>query len=280
MKRKTKPSAAVPALLIAAGLSLLIYPTLRDAVTRLSMSRKIAEYNTVVAAEKPDYSGYWEEADEYNAFLRDKKDQFIFEEGERERLSLLLDPAGTGMTGVVEIPKISLTLPFYRGIDEASLQSGAGFWQGTSIPTGEPGTHCVISAHSGLVKARLFSDLDRLEIGDRFTITVLDRTLAYEVDKITVAEPEDGSGLRILPDEALATLYTCTPYGINTHRLLVRGRRVTDIAITGSDFAARAGKAEPADYPLYAVFAASGTALAASAVLCIIQHLREKKQRI
>ena len=138
----------------------------------------------------------------------------------------------------------------------------------------------MISAHSGLVKARLFSDLDRLEIGDRFTITVLDRTLAYEVDKITVAEPEDGSGLRILPDEALATLYTCTPYGINTHRLLVRGRRVTDIAITGSDFAARAGKAEPADYPLYAVFAASGTALAASAVLCIIQHLREKKQRI
>ena len=279
MKRKIKPAAVIPALLIAAGLSLLIYPALRDAITRRMMSRKISEYNTAVAAEKPDFSALWAEADEYNAFLRDKKDQFIFEKGERERLSGLLDPVGTGMIGFVDIPKISLTLPFYHGTDEAALQSGAGFWQGTSLPTGEPGTHCVISAHSGLIKAKLFSDLDRLTVGDRFTLTVLDRTLTYEVDKITVAEPEDGSELRIIPGEALATLYTCTPYGINSHRLLVRGRRVTDIVVPGSDFAAEAGKAEPADHPLYAVFAASGTAIAASAALCIIQHRREKKQR-
>ncbi len=279
MKHKITPAATIPALLIAAGLLLLIYPTLRDAITRFSMSRRIAEYNTVVAADKPDFSAQWAEADEYNAFLRDKKDQFIFEEGEIERLSALLDPLGVGIMGVVEIPKLSLNIPVYQGFDEAYLQSGAGFWQGTSLPTGESGTHCVISAHSGLVKARLFSDLDRLELGDRFTLTVLDRTLTYEVDKITVAEPEDGSELRVIKDEALATLYTCTPCGINTHRLLVRGRRVTDMSVGEPDFRTGTQKTSPLDCSLYALFTVCGIALFTSAALCAVQLRREKKRR-
>lgn len=130
------------------------------------------------------------------------------------------------MMGSIEIPKIDVNLPIYQGTEEQQLQSGCGWWPGTSLPTGGSGTHCVITAHTGLTKAKLFTDLDRLETGDRFTLHILDRDMNYEVDQILVTEPEELAPLRIVPGEDLVSLYTCTPYGVNSHRLLVRGHRV------------------------------------------------------
>ena len=130
------------------------------------------------------------------------------------------------MMGYIDIPKISVHLPIYQDTEESALQAGAGFWLGTSLPTGGPSTHCVLTAHNGLVRAKMFTDLDQLEIGDTFSLTILDRVLTYEVDQILVTEPEDISPLQIVEGEDYVTLYTCTPYGVNTHRLLVRGHRI------------------------------------------------------
>ena len=140
----------------------------------------------------------------------------------------LLNPLGNGMMGYVNIPKIDVALPVYQGTDEKELQSGAGWWIGSSLPTGGESTHCIITAHTGLSKAKLFTDIDQLEVGDRFSLTILDRTLVYEVDQILVTEPTDFEPLYIVEGKDYATLYTCTPYGVNTHRLLVRGVRVDD----------------------------------------------------
>lgn len=134
----------------------------------------------------------------------------------------------TGMMGYVDIPKLGVHIPIYHGTEERALQSGAGFWYGTSLPVGGENTHCVLAAHNGLVKAKLFTDLDKLEVGDRFTLDVLNETFTYEVDQILVTLPEETEELYIQNGKDLVTLYTCTPYGVNTHRLLVRGHRVTE----------------------------------------------------
>ena len=128
----------------------------------------------------------------------------------------------------VDIPKIGVHVPIYHGTEERALQSGAGFWYGTSLPVGGENTHCVLAAHNGLVKAKLFTDLDKLEVGDRFTLDVLNETFTYEVDQILVTLPEETEELYVQNGKDLVTLYTCTPYGVNTHRLLVRGHRVTE----------------------------------------------------
>ena len=133
-----------------------------------------------------------------------------------------------GEQGYVDIPKIGVHIPIYHGTEERALQSGAGFWYGTSLPVGGENTHCVLAAHNGLVKAKLFTDLDKLEVGDRFTLDVLNETFTYEVDQILVTLPEETEELYIQNGKDLVTLYTCTPYGVNTHRLLVRGHRVTE----------------------------------------------------
>lgn len=138
----------------------------------------------------------------------------------------LLDPDGNEIMGSLEIPKISVNLAIYHGIGEESLSQGCGHVEGTSLPIGGTGTHAVLAAHRGLANARLFTDLDQLGEGDVFYLHILDKTLAYEVDKIIVCLPEDTSGLTLEPDKDLVTLLTCTPYGVNTHRLLVRGSRI------------------------------------------------------
>jgi sortase A len=157
----------------------------------------------------------------------EKKSQFWVDSEEIEYVSTLLNPLGTGMMGRIEIDRIHVNLPIYQGTDEQELQSGAGYWIGTSLPTGGESTHCVITAHTGLVKAKLFTDLDKLEEGDRFTLHVLDRDMTYEVDQILITEPEDMSALGIVEGKDYVTLYTCYPYGVNTQRLLVRGHRIT-----------------------------------------------------
>lgn len=232
--KKVKGPGLIPVLivlLLLAGLGVMLYPTFSDWYARWQAQKEIAQYNEVAEGEKADYSDLWAAAEEYNRRLAEigtfaGSVSSTVEESELQDVSQYLNPLGTGMMGYIDIPKISVHLPIYQGTGEKALQSGAGFWIGTSLPTGGPSTHCVITAHNGLVKAKMFTDLDQLEEGDTFTISVLDRVMTYQVDQILVTLPDEMDALEIVPGEDLVTLYTCTPYGVNTHRLLVRGHRI------------------------------------------------------
>lgn len=226
MKRKPGITTILILLLLLAGVGVLLYPTICDRITRWKLSREIGQYNQVAESARQDYSDLWKAAEEYNRYLAGKEFQFILSEEELELIPTLLNPGGNGMMGYITIPKIDVNLPIYQGTEEKELQSGAGWWMGSSLPTGGADTHCIITAHTGLVKAKMFTDVDQLVEGDTFTLSILDRELVYEVDQILVTEPEDMSELYIAEGEDYVTLYTCTPYGVNTHRLLVRGRRV------------------------------------------------------
>ena len=199
------------------------YPHICDWYYQYQFNKAIAAYDRFQGI---DCEGMIQEAREYNERLAKKEEQFLVPAEEREELDHLLDPWGTGMMGYVDIPKIGVHIPIYHGTEERALQSGAGFWYGTSLPVGGENTHCVLAAHNGLVKAKLFTD--KLEVGDRFTLDVLNETFTYEVDQILVTLPEETEELYIQNGKDLVTLYTCTPYGVNTHRLLVRGHRVTE----------------------------------------------------
>lgn len=214
-------------LLALLGLGIMLFPTISDRYNQWKMEQEIAQYNQVAEAEKADYSDLWAAAEDFNRRLAEGG---IFSLGvtaeERAEVEQLLNPMGIGMMGYVDIPKINVHLPIYQGIEEKELQSGAGWWIGTSLPTGGPSTHCVITAHNGLVKAKMFTDLDQLELGDTFTLSILDRVLTYEVDQILVVTPSEIEPLQIVEGQDYVTLYTCTPTGVNTHRLLVRGHRI------------------------------------------------------
>ena len=172
------------------------------------------------------YEALWAEAEAYNETLPDKADRFNMSEEELEEYQTYLSVSGTNVIGYIEIDKIGCYLPIYHGTDESVLQVGVGHLEGSSLPVGGPGTHCVISGHRGLPSAKLFTDLDQMEVGDTFVLYVLDETLTYEVDQIRIVEPTEMSELAIVEGEDYCTLVTCTPYGINTHRLLVRGHRI------------------------------------------------------
>lgn len=193
----------------------------------MHQSRAIAEYSEEVERlDEELYQKFWEDAKAYNLTLIGKANRFTMSEEEREEYEGLLDISGSGIIGYVEIPAIDCKLPIYHGSDEAVLQIAVGHIEGSSLPVGGAGTHCVLSGHRGLPSAKLFSNLDKLEIGDTFMLKVLDETLTYEVDQILVVEPDETEALAIEEGEDYCTLITCTPYGINTHRLLVRGHRV------------------------------------------------------
>ena len=229
MKKKLSLSTVLIAVLIICGLGLILYPTLSDMYATRQYNKEIEAYNAERARETAERNeNLWADAEEYNRDLLKKTEQFSVSSEELTRVEGLLNPLGNGMMGYVNIPKIDVALPVYQGTDEKELQSGAGWWIGSSLPTGGESTHCIITAHTGLSKAKLFTDIDQLEVGDRFSLTILDRTLVYEVDQILVTEPTDFEPLYIVEGKDYATLYTCTPYGVNTHRLLVRGVRVDD----------------------------------------------------
>ena len=214
-------------LILLTGLSLLLYPTVSDYWNSLHQSRAIATYSEAVAEiDDNNYEMLWEEAKEYNERLKEKKNRLYLDDEERKEYESLIDVSGNGIIGYIEIPKISVALPIYHGTDEGVLQIAIGHIEGSSLPVGGAGTHCVLSGHRGLPSAKLFTNLDELVIGDEFVIRVLDETLTYEVDQIRIVEPGDLSDLEIKEGKDLCTLVTCTPYGINTHRLLVRGHRV------------------------------------------------------
>ena len=206
------------------GIAILLYPTLSDYYNSFHQSRAIATYIEQIAVTE-DYTEEWEKAEAYNALLPEKPNRFMLTEEEYEEYDSLLNAGGSGIMGYIEVPKIDCTLPLYHGVDDAVLQIAVGHIEGTSLPTGGIGTHAVFSGHRGLPSAKLFTDLDKVEEGDLFVIRVLDRIMTYEVDRILIVLPDDLSGLEIDPEEDYCTLVTCTPYAVNTHRLLVRGHR-------------------------------------------------------
>ena len=214
-------------LVLIAGLSLLLYPAVSNYWNSLHQSRAIAAYAEQVAEmDDNTYTQLWADAQAYNQNLLHSANRYNLTDEEHEKYESLLNVSGNGIIGYIEIPAIQCSLPIYHGTDEDVLQIAVGHIEGTSLPVGEEGTHCVLSGHRGLPSARLFTDLDQLSEGDDFIIRVLDETLTYEVDQIRIVLPYEMSDLEIEADKDYCTLVTCTPYGINTHRLLVRGHRV------------------------------------------------------
>ena len=227
---KKNKSTAILILVFFVGLSLLLYPTISDYWNSFHSSKAIATYAAEVAKLDPiSYDQIWEEARTYNKMLAEKKSKYILSEEEYAAYEKLLDITGTGIMAEIEIPSVRVDLPVYHGMDESVLQVAAGHLEWSSFPVGGESTHCVISAHRGLPSAKLFTNLDELAEGDVFLLRTLDELLTYEVDQILIVEPEDISALHIESGKDLCTLVTCTPYGINSHRLLVRGHRVETV---------------------------------------------------
>ena len=211
------------------GVSVLLYPTVSDYWNSLHQSQAIATYaDSVENMDEQDYEKLWDAAVSYNQKLFQSRHGLGLKDEEKEEYNELLDVSGTGIMSYIEIPKIKCSLPIYHGTDEGVLQIAVGHIEGSSLPVGGLNTHCVLSGHRGLPSAKLFSNLDKLEEGDIFMIRTLDQTLTYEVDQIRIVLPDEVDDLKIEEGKDLYTLVTCTPYGINTHRLLVRGHRVAN----------------------------------------------------
>ena len=223
---KKNRSTIILILIFLVGLSVMLYPTVSDYVNQRHQSRALASYDeTVNEMSDADYTAYFEAADAYNQRLAATPNSFFTPE-QVSGYDETLDVSGTGIMGYITIPRIGVELPVYHGTSDGVLQIAAGHLEGTSLPVGGGSTHAVISAHRGLPSAKLFTNLDQLEVGDTFTITVLDRVLTYEVDQISIVLPTETDNLKVVDGKDYVTLMTCTPYGINSHRLLVRGRRI------------------------------------------------------
>lgn len=228
---KKKLSTILLILAFIAGLSLLLYPTVSDYWNSLHASKAVADYGgDVNRLDRAQYDEMWQEATAYNQILREKSDSFYLTDEQKEQYEALLDIGGTGIMGYIEIPNIDLSLPIYHGTEDSVLQIAVGHLEWSSLPVGGVGTHCVLSGHRGLPSAKLFTNLDQLADGDVFVLRVLDEVLTYQVDKILIVEPEDTDALKVEEGQDLCTLVTCTPYGVNSHRLLVRGHRVENEA--------------------------------------------------
>lgn len=232
--RKGTASTIILILVFLVGLSLLLYPSVSDYWNSLHQSRAIAGYAGQVAElDDSTYEALWEEAQAYNRSLPGKPNRFRLTDEELEEYEGYLSISATNVIGYIEIAKINCRLPIYHGTDESVLQVGVGHLEGSSLPVGGESTHTVISGHRGLPSARLFTDLDQLETGDTFRLCVLDEILTYEVDQIRIVEPQEIEELEIVEGEDYCTLVTCTPYGINSHRLLVRGHRIENMSAAG-----------------------------------------------
>jgi len=230
MKKKDTMSSILLLVILLTGLSLLLYPSFSDWWNSRVQTRMIANYYDIVSSmEEADYSGFWERAREYNKQLVSRMNPYLLTDELREDYEGQLDPAGNGIMGYVEIPGIDVTLPIYHGTDDLILQVAIGHLEWTSLPVGGENNHCVISGHRGLPSARLFTDLDKVMVGDYFMLHILDQVLTYEVDQIRIVLPQETEDLLIQEGRDLCTLVTCTPYGVNSHRLLVRGHRVDNM---------------------------------------------------
>lgn len=224
--KKSRASTVILIIVFLVGLSLLLYPSLSDYWNSFRQSRAIASYvESVSHLDNQEYQVLLEEARAYNASLVGDKTRFSPTEEELAEYLTLLGSTGAAV-GYVEIPAIKLTLPIYLGTSETVLQVGVGAMEGSSLPIGGESTHAVLTGHRGLPSATLFTDLDRLVQGDMFHIHILNETCTYEVDQILIVEPAEMDALEIVEGEDYCTLVTCTPYGVNSHRMLVRGHRI------------------------------------------------------
>ena len=279
---KKKISIVLAGILFLAGLSLLLYPLVANQWNNYRQSRLISEYESVVKDESRkgtiNYEKEWERADAYNQSLLPSilPDSFAIaaasdKPGEEYMscLNILTDE----MMGYVEVPKINIKIPIFHTTSEEVLSKGAGHLEGSSLPIGGKSTHAVISAHRGLPSATLFTDLDQLDEGDHFLIHVLNETLCYEVDQILVVKPEETSALAVEEGKDLVTLLTCTPYGVNTERLLVRGHRVDYVEQEVADEKTPlSGISLHTNYLLWVI-----VGLAVTAIFILVLYLKEKK---
>ena len=228
---KSKIYTAALLLIFVIGVSLLLYPTVSDYWNSFTSSRAITHYSDEVANMNRElYQQILGEAQAYNQSLVGRSNSYLLSDAQKAEYERLLNIDGTGVMGYVEVPSIKVALPIYHGTEESVLQVAIGHLEWSSLPVGGASSHCVISGHRGLPSAKLFSDLDEVVEGDIFIMRVLDETFTYEVDQILIVEPQDTEALLIQEGEDLCTLVTCTPYGINTHRLLVRGHRIDNLA--------------------------------------------------
>ena len=232
MKKGTFSNILLVIVLIA-GLSLMLYPSFSNWWNSSRQTQVITRYAEAVASlDDEEYEPILESARKYNADLLTRFNSYLLEGDLEQRYWQELNFSGDGIMGYVEIPGINVMLPIFHGTEETVLQRAIGHLEWSSLPTGGESTHCVISGHRGLPSAKLFTDLDQMVIGDYFLIHVLNETLTYEVDQIRIVLPNETEDLLIQEGEDLCTLFTCTPYGVNTHRLLVRGRRVDNLEET------------------------------------------------
>lgn len=226
-------STIILILIFFVGLSLLLYPTLSDYWNTFHQSQAIVGYvETVASIDDEKYAKLLNDAKSYNEDLASHSSHWRLSKEEEKEYESMLNISNMGIIGYIEIPKINCSLPIYHGTDEDVLQIGIGHIAGSSLPVGGNNTHSVLSGHRGLPSAKLFTNLDELENGDLFMLRVMDETLTYEVDQILIVNPDDFSALGIVDGQDLCTLITCTPYGVNTHRLLVRGHRVDNVSQT------------------------------------------------
>ena len=224
---KNKLSTIILVIVFVAGLSLLLYPTVSDYWNSLHASQAVSNYaEEVKNLNAEEYDEMLKAAEEYNNSLLNRNTSYALSDEQREIYESTLNLNGTGIMGYIEISAINVSLPIYHGTEDSVLQVAVGHVDWSSLPVGGESTHCVLSGHRGLPSAKLFTNLDKLVEGDTFVIRVLDEVYTYKVDQILIVEPEDVSALTIEDGKDLCTLVTCTPYGINSHRLLVRGYRV------------------------------------------------------
>lgn len=226
-KRRFDVITLILVLILLAGIIMIVYPAISNYRTQQKAAEAAAVYvQSVEGLNDEAYDQMLSDAQAYNEALAAKANQWELTEEDNALYESLLDPGAIGVMGTLEIPSINVSLPIYHGVSNGVLRIGVGHLEGTSLPIGGTGTHAVLSGHRGLTSAKLFTDLDKLVEGDLFYIQILNETLVYEVDQILIVEPEDTSALAIDPEQDYVTLMTCTPYGINTHRLLVRGHRI------------------------------------------------------
>lgn len=230
---KKKNDHATTILLIAiffAGLSLLLYPSVADYWNSFRQSQVISKYSDELAkVDEARYRQMIESARKYNDTLTGRSNPYLLSDEQKQQYDQLLDVSGVGTMGYIEIPVINCEIPIYHGTSDAVLQIAVGHLDWTSLPVGGENTHCVLSGHRGLPSAKLFTDLDKVMVGDVFVLRILNEVLTYEVDQIQIVNPDETQSLMIEEGQDLCTLVTCTPYGINTHRLLVRGHRVENL---------------------------------------------------
>ena len=217
-------------LMLFVGICGMLYPSVSQYWNTKTQTRAVEDYRQVLESLEPeDYEAYFVEAERYNSELSALSAPLI-NYSEVQGYNSILNISGNGIMGYISIPKLGVELPLYHGISAEVLNVACGHLEGTSLPIGGESTHCVLSAHRGLPHAKLFTELDKMELGDTFTITVLDRTVTYQVDQIKIVKPDVANDIQISPGEDLCTLLTCTPYGVNSHRLLVRGTRIENAA--------------------------------------------------